>query len=75
MAVDAPRLELPVQRGQSVISIIAWRAENMDDERWRELIATHEREILLIKSLLVAVAANNSRTAESTLGTFVGGRK
>ena len=32
--------------------MIAWRTEEMDDERWRELKAAHEYEILQIKAML-----------------------
>ena len=37
---------------QCVVSMMAWRLETMDDERWRRLIAAHEYEILQIKTLL-----------------------
>ena len=36
----------------SLISMIAWRMEEMDDERWRSLKAAHEYEILQIKAML-----------------------
>lgn len=36
----------------SVLSLIAWRTQSMDDNRWRRLVASHELEVLLIKSLL-----------------------
>ena len=36
----------------SLISMIAWRTEEMDDERWRALKAAHEYEILQIKAML-----------------------
>ena len=36
----------------SLISMIAWRTEEMDDERWRELKAANEYEILQIKAML-----------------------
>ena len=36
----------------SLISMIAWRTEGMDDERWRALKAAHEYEILQIKAML-----------------------
>ena len=37
---------------QCVVSMMAWRLESMDDERWCGLIAAHEHEILQIKTLL-----------------------
>ncbi len=36
----------------SLIRMIAWRTEEMDDERWRALKAAHEYEILQIKAML-----------------------
>ncbi len=36
--------------GTCVVSLIAWRVEGMDDERWNRLCACHETEVLLIKS-------------------------
>ena len=33
-------------------TFIAWRAATMDDDRWRRLTASHEFEVVLIKSLL-----------------------
>ncbi len=36
----------------SVLTFIAWRSAAMDDDRWRRLTASHELEVVLIKSLL-----------------------
>ena len=36
----------------SLISMMAWRTEGMEDERWRALKAAHEYEILQIKAML-----------------------
>lgn len=36
----------------SVLSLLAWRSAGMDDDRWRRLIASHELEVVLLKSLL-----------------------
>jgi len=38
--------------GQSVLTFIAWRSETMDDDRWRRLTASHETEVMLVKSLI-----------------------
>ena len=35
-----------------VLTMLAWRAAGMDDERWRRLTAGHEFEAVLIKALL-----------------------
>ena len=40
----------------SLISMIAWRTEEMDEERWRALKAAHEYEILQIKAMLESKA-------------------
>lgn len=38
--------------GQSVLTFIAWRAQAMDDDRWRRLTASHEMEVMLIKAMI-----------------------
>jgi hypothetical protein len=48
--VEGPHLGLPEDR--SVISMLTWRGADMDDHRWRKLTATHEMEIVLLKSLI-----------------------
>ena len=55
-----PRIQLRMVPGsyvglgdeQSVLTFIAWRSEAMDDDRWRRLIAAHEMEAVLVKSLI-----------------------
>lgn len=55
-----PRIEVRVVPGEQlgletdscVLTFMAWRAEGMDDDRWRRLTASHEMEVMLIKSLL-----------------------
>ncbi len=55
-----PRIVLRITPGahvglpdsQSVVSMITWRGADMDDLRWRKLTATHEMEIVLLKSLI-----------------------
>ena len=37
-----------------VVSLVAWRQETMDDDRWEGLKSGHEREILTIKRLIEA---------------------
>lgn len=37
-----------------LVSLVAWRAVGMDDERWSRLTAAHEVEIRLIQALLGA---------------------
>jgi len=36
----------------SVLTMIAWRVKGMSDERWGRLVASHEFEVYLIKSLI-----------------------
>jgi hypothetical protein len=38
--------------GRCYVTLTAWRAAGMDDDRWRRLVATHEAEIWLIKAQL-----------------------
>ena len=47
-----PGPHLGLTEAQSVVSIITWRGADMDDLRWRKLTATHEMEIVLLKSLI-----------------------
>lgn len=47
-----PGASLGLPSPAAVLSLIAWRTEAMDDHRWRRLLAAHELEVLLIKSLL-----------------------
>jgi hypothetical protein len=55
-----PRIQLRMVPGshvgladeQSVLTLIAWRSNAMDDDRWRRLTAAHEMEAVLVKSLI-----------------------
>lgn len=38
--------------GGCLVSLMAWRTADMEEDRWRRLITTHETEIELIRSLL-----------------------
>lgn len=38
--------------GGSLVTLMAWRTAEMNDERWHRLIAAHEAEIELIRSAL-----------------------
>jgi hypothetical protein len=38
--------------GTSMVTLLAWRAADMPDERWARLIASHEAEILLLQARL-----------------------
>jgi hypothetical protein len=46
-------------------TLIAWRDAAMSEERWQRLIATHEVEIHLIKSILERERAKPASTASS----------
>jgi hypothetical protein len=56
----APRIQLRIIPGghvgladdHSVLTFVAWRSEAMDDDRWRRLTASHETEVMLVKSLI-----------------------
>lgn len=47
-----PGLTVGLGEDTSVLTFIAWRSAAMDDDRWRRLTASHELEVVLIKSLL-----------------------
>lgn len=47
-----PGEDVGLDGGQSVLTFIAWRAEAMDDDRWRRLTASHEMEVVLIKAMI-----------------------
>jgi hypothetical protein len=38
--------------GSSLVMLLAWRPEAMDDGRWQRLIAAHEAEIEMIRAQL-----------------------
>jgi hypothetical protein len=48
--------QLGYAAGQSVVTLIAWRAAGMSDERWARLVASHEAEILLLRARIEQAA-------------------
>ncbi|MBM3549668.1 MAG: hypothetical protein FJX54_22240 [Alphaproteobacteria bacterium] len=50
--IPGDRLDLGVDK--CVLSMIAWRTRNMPEERWKRLVASHEFEVFLLKSLIEA---------------------
>lgn len=46
--IDGPSLNYPANT--CLATLIAWRAHDMSDDRWRRLCASHEAEIWLIKA-------------------------
>lgn len=55
-----------VGRGEDecFVSLLAWRSADMDDARWRRLVASHEAEVLLVRAR-IEVGAAASRPAMS----------
>lgn len=51
-----PGPELGYDAEICLVTLTAWRAADMDDERWLRLCAAHEAEIFLIKSQIEARA-------------------
>jgi hypothetical protein len=57
-----PRIHVRVVPGERlglageacVLTFVAWRAQSMDEDRWRRLTASHELEVVLIKAMLEA---------------------
>ena len=52
MARVVPGERLALAADSCVLSLTAWRAQSMSDERWRRLTAAHEFEVVLLKSLI-----------------------
>ena len=52
MARIVPGERMALGDKASVLTLVAWRVRGMSDERWRRLTASHEFEIVLIKSLI-----------------------
>ncbi len=53
----------------SVISLQAWRGDDMNDERWHRLCVTHEAEIMIIKFL--AENEGKSDKSKKRKGSFI----
>ncbi len=47
-----PGERLALAPDSCVLTLTAWRAQGMSDERWRRLTAAHEFEIVLLKALI-----------------------
>jgi hypothetical protein len=47
-----PGVRLDLGADQAVLTFIAWRPASMSDDRWRRLTASHEFEVVLLKSLI-----------------------
>jgi hypothetical protein len=47
-----PGVDLGLDASHAVLTLIAWRAAVMDDDRWRRLTASHDFEVVLIKNLI-----------------------
>ncbi|MBM3547230.1 MAG: hypothetical protein FJX54_09760 [Alphaproteobacteria bacterium] len=54
MARVIPGERLDLGQDKCVLSMIAWRTKTMPDERWKRLVASHEFEMFLLKSLIEA---------------------
>ena len=54
MARIVPGERLDLGANNCVLTMVAWRTRNMSDERWQRLVASHEFEVFLIKSLVEA---------------------
>ncbi|MBM3533048.1 MAG: hypothetical protein FJX60_08450 [Alphaproteobacteria bacterium] len=54
MARVIPGDRLDIGAEKCVLSMIAWRTKSMPEERWKRLVASHEFEVFLLKSLIEA---------------------
>ncbi|MEM7045442.1 MAG: SRPBCC family protein [Pseudomonadota bacterium] len=55
-----PGERLDLVSNQAILTFIAWRPASMGDDRWRRLTASHEFEVVLLKSLIPADAKGAS---------------
>lgn len=51
-----PGHDLGGEARTSLVILLAWRTEAMDDERWRRLETSHEAEILILRERIERVA-------------------
>jgi hypothetical protein len=56
-------IELGYAKGTCVVTLLAWRSADINDERWRQLVAVHEVEIDLTRAAVEAFHAAASRPA------------
>jgi hypothetical protein len=49
--------DLEGDRRRSLVILLAWRTDSMDDDRWRRLIAAHDAEVLLLRERIERSAA------------------
>jgi hypothetical protein len=54
MARVIPGEHLDLGGDSCVLTMVAWRTRNMPDDRWKRLVASHEFEVFLLKSLIEA---------------------
>lgn len=64
MAKVTPANAAVVGAGACVVSLVAWRADGVDDARWARLVACHEAEIHLIQALLEAAKPPRRRAVQ-----------
>jgi hypothetical protein len=51
-----PGPTLGLDKGQCVVTLLAWRTAAMSDERWQRLKASHDVEILLLRARIEEAA-------------------
>lgn len=54
MARIVPGERVETGPGTCVLTLVAWRTRGMADQRWQRLVASHEFEVFLLKSLIEA---------------------
>lgn len=55
-----PGADLGHPAGTCLVSLMAWRAADMDAERWERLAALHEAEIILLQGQIERAAASEA---------------
>ena len=51
-----PGAQLDLPPGSCLVSLFAWRMDGMSDERWRDICALHQAELILIAGQIAAEA-------------------
>ena len=51
-----PGAGLGMGAGRCLVTLLAWRAADVSEERWRQLAAAHEAEILLLRARIEEAA-------------------
>ena len=54
MARIVPGTDLGLGENSSIVTLLAWRRDNMSEERWRQLCVSHETQMFIIRNRIEA---------------------